>query len=114
MNTDQLYRRPYTDVQLSSTRVLDLSSLKQYGLSGRGGNSCGWQSLLHGINAFIFENAEGEAVYGRYIIEPVDGNEFLTVEQRENMAPDHLMEELPKRLAVSPAIPYCITDRRRW
>lgn len=57
----------------------------------------------HGINAFEFENAGGDKVYGRYIIEPVNGNVFLTAEQRLKAGPNYLLEELPERLATAPA-----------
>lgn len=57
----------------------------------------------HGINAFKFVNASGEVKYGRYKVEPVLGNEFLSDSQRAEAGPDYLMEELPKRLANAPA-----------
>jgi catalase len=58
---------------------------------------------FYGVNAFKFTNASGEERYGRYIIEPVTGQAFLTKEQTQTADPDYLMKELPKRLSKSPA-----------
>lgn len=58
---------------------------------------------FYGVNAFKFTNASGKVSYGRYIIEPVDGQIFLTKDQASKAAPDYLMTELPARLAKSPA-----------
>ncbi len=57
----------------------------------------------YGVNAFKFTNASGEERYGRYIIEPVTGQAFLTKEQTKTADPNYLMKELPQRLGNAPA-----------
>ncbi|MGV3581637.1 MAG: catalase family peroxidase [Methylophilus sp.] len=63
---------------------------------------------FYGVNAFKFTNAQGETHYGRYIIEPVKGQAFLTKEEQAKAAPNYLMDELPQRLAKE-ATSYRIT-----
>jgi catalase len=58
---------------------------------------------FYGVNAFKFTNASGKVNYGRYLIEPVKGQAFLTKEQTTTADPDYLMHELPKRLTKAPA-----------
>jgi catalase len=58
---------------------------------------------FYGVNAFKFTNAKGETHYGRYIIEPVKGQVFLTKEEQAKAAPNYLMDELPQRLAKESA-----------
>lgn len=58
---------------------------------------------FYGVNAFKFTNAKGEVNYGRYRIEPVGGQQFLSKAEQENAAPDYLMQELPARLAKEAA-----------
>lgn len=58
---------------------------------------------FYGVNAFKFTNASGKVNYGRYLIEPVTGQAFLTKEQTTTADPDYLMHELPQRLAKAPA-----------
>jgi catalase len=58
---------------------------------------------FYGVNAFKFTNAKGETHYGRYIIEPVKGQAFLTQEQQAKATPNYLMDELPQRLAKETA-----------
>jgi catalase len=53
---------------------------------------------FYGVNAFKFTNAKGEVSYGRYRIEPVNGQQFLSKTEQEKAAPDYLMQELPARL----------------
>jgi catalase len=53
---------------------------------------------FYGVNAFKFTNAKGEAHYGRYRIEPVTGQAFLSKEDAAKTAPNYLMDELPVRL----------------
>ena len=53
---------------------------------------------FYGVNAFKFTNARGETKYGRYHIEPVTGQQFLSKEDSDKAAPDYLMKELPARL----------------
>ena len=53
---------------------------------------------FHGINAFEFENEQGKTIYGRYLITPVDGTEYLSDEEREQAANNYLLDELPVRL----------------
>lgn len=56
----------------------------------------------HGINAFVFTNAAGEARYGRYRIEPVAGEAFLSPEEVAGAGPNYLFDELPQRLQQGP------------
>lgn len=56
----------------------------------------------HGINAFKFENASGNQQFGRYLIEPVEGNRFLTAEQRQTVGENYLLEQLPEQLEQGP------------
>lgn len=57
----------------------------------------------HGINAFKFTNADGESVYGRYIVSPVEGDDLLDKDQAAQQDKNYLMQELPQRLAQNPA-----------
>jgi len=57
---------------------------------------------FYGVNAFKFTNAKGAVVYGRYRIEPVAGQQFLSSEDAAKAAPDYLMQELPARLKQGP------------
>lgn len=63
---------------------------------------------FYGVNAFKFTNAKGETNYGRYRIEPVGGQQFLSKAEQEKAAPDYLMQELPARLAKA-AVKYRIS-----
>jgi len=54
---------------------------------------------FYGVNAFKFTNAKGKVSYGRYRIEPLAGQQFLTKEETEKATPDYLMEEMPVRLS---------------
>jgi len=53
---------------------------------------------FYGVNAFKFTNSKGEAQYGRYRIEPLDGQQFLSKEDADKASPNYLMDELPARL----------------
>jgi len=55
-----------------------------------------------GVNAFKFTNAQGKVTYGRYRIEPLTGQKFLTREQIATADSNYLATELPRRLANSP------------
>lgn len=63
---------------------------------------------FYGVNAFKFTNAKGEVNYGRYRIEPVAGQQFLSKAEQEKAAPDYLMQELPARLSKE-AVKYRIS-----
>ncbi len=63
---------------------------------------------FYGVNAFKFTNAKGEVNYGRYRIEPVKGQQFLTKEDAAKAAPNYLMDELPAHLK-SGAVKYRIS-----
>lgn len=52
----------------------------------------------HGVNAFRFINAEGDSVYGRYILSPVAGEQHLDADTGKQQHADYLVEELPQRL----------------
>ena len=51
-----------------------------------------------GVNAFKFTNAKGDVHYGRYLIEPLASEKYLTKEETAKAAPNYLMDELPTRL----------------
>lgn len=55
-----------------------------------------------GVNAFKFTNAKGETHYGRYRIEPVDGQKFLSPEAAKAADANYLMNDLPVRLKKGP------------
>ncbi len=52
--------------------------------------------------AFKFTNASGVSRYGRFIIRPEAGTEYLSNEAAAAKAPNFLFEELPLRLAKGP------------
>lgn len=56
----------------------------------------------YSINAFKFTNAYGESVYGRYIVTPLVGEQFLDKTEAANKDEDYLMDELPQRLENAP------------
>lgn len=53
---------------------------------------------FYGVNAFKFTNANGETHYGRYRVEPLAGQHFLSKADTEKAAANYLMDELPSRL----------------
>jgi len=53
---------------------------------------------FYGVNAFKFTNASGETHYGRYRVEPLAGQQFLSPADSAKAAPNYLMDELPARL----------------
>ena len=55
-----------------------------------------------GVNAFKFTNAKGAATFGRYQLQPVGGEEFLTKEQLSTMGPDYLTTEILQRVRRGP------------
>lgn len=57
---------------------------------------------FYGVNAFKFTNAKGESHFGRYRIEPLAGQQFLSAEETEKATPNYLMDELPVRLKKEP------------
>lgn len=63
---------------------------------------------FYGVNAFKFTNAKGEVSYGRYRIEPVNGQQFLSKAEQEKAGADYLMQELPARLSKE-AVKYRIS-----
>ncbi len=58
----------------------------------------------HGINAFEFTNADGDSVYGRYILSPTIEEPHLSEAEGKQQDPDYLMEELPSRLQSSAVV----------
>lgn len=58
----------------------------------------------HGLNAFIFTNSDGENVYGRYLVEPISGSQFLSKDARESADRDYLSAELENRLEQGKAL----------
>jgi catalase len=54
-------------------------------------------------NAWHFVNAQGDTQFGRFKILPADGTEYLSPEEAAKESPNYLFEEIPARLAKSPA-----------
>jgi len=63
---------------------------------------------FYGVNAFKFTNEKGEVSYGRYRIEPIKGQQFLSKEDSAKAAPNYLMDDLPVQLK-SGAVSYRIS-----
>jgi len=55
-----------------------------------------------GVNSFKFTNAKGTATYGRYQLQPMAGEHFLTKEQLAAMGPDYLTTEILQRVRRGP------------
>jgi catalase len=55
-----------------------------------------------GANSFKFTNAQGKVSFGRYRIEPQEGNQFLSVEELAKAAPGYLADEIRQRVARAP------------
>lgn len=55
-----------------------------------------------GINAFKFTNVKGATTIGRYQLQPVVGEQFLTKEQLAMMGPDYLTNEVRERVRRGP------------
>jgi catalase len=56
-----------------------------------------------GINSFKFTNAKGATTFGRYRLQPLAGEHFLTQEQLATAEPDYLSTEIRERVRRSPA-----------
>lgn len=55
-----------------------------------------------GVNSFKFINSQEQVSFGRYRVEPQEGNQFLAAEEIEKAAPDYLADEIRQRLARAP------------
>lgn len=55
-----------------------------------------------GVNAFKFTNAKGATTFGRYQLQPIAGEHFLTKEQLTSMGPDYLTTEIRERVRKGP------------
>jgi catalase len=55
-----------------------------------------------GVNAFKFTNAKKATTFGRYQLQPIAGEEFLTKEQLSTMGPDYLTDEIRERVRRAP------------
>jgi catalase len=55
-----------------------------------------------GVNAFKFTNAKGAVAFGRYQLQPIAREEFLTKEQLSTMGPDYLTTEIRERVRRGP------------
>jgi catalase len=55
-----------------------------------------------GVNAFKFTNAKGAVAFGRYQLQPIAPEEFLTKEQLSTMGPDYLTTEIRERVRRGP------------
>jgi catalase len=58
--------------------------------------------VYFGVNAFKFTNAKGTATFGRYQLQPVAGEQFLTKEQLSALGPDYLTTEIRERVRRDP------------
>jgi catalase len=54
------------------------------------------------VSAFKFTNAEGVSRYGRYRIQPVGGNEYLSDTEAAARGPSFLFDEIKERVAKEP------------
>lgn len=57
------------------------------------------RETFFGVTAFGFTNASGQKRYGRYRIEPEEGNDYLSTEQVAGIAPNYHFDELLERVA---------------
>jgi catalase len=57
---------------------------------------------FYGVDAFRFVNAAAVSRFGRYRIEPVAGNQFLSGSGGGDIKPDYLHDEMKQRLAAGP------------
>ena len=55
-----------------------------------------------GVNSFKLTNAEGRATFGRYRIEPAQGEHFLSSEEQGRAGADYLQDEILARGAHGP------------
>lgn len=55
-----------------------------------------------GVTAFSFTNASGRKRYGRYRIQPEEGNDYLSNEQAAGLAPNYHFDEILERMAKGP------------
>jgi catalase len=55
-----------------------------------------------GVNSFKFTNAKGTATFGRYQLQPMAGEQFLTKEELSAMGPDYLTTEILQRVRRGP------------
>jgi catalase len=58
--------------------------------------------VYFGVNAFKFTNAKGAATFGRYQLQPVAGEQFLTKEQLSALGPEYLTAEIRERVRRGP------------
>jgi catalase len=54
------------------------------------------------VSAFKFTNAEGVSRYGRYRVQPVNGNEYLSDTEAAARGPNFLFDEIKERIAKEP------------
>lgn len=55
-----------------------------------------------GVNTFKFTNAKGATTFGRYQLQPMAGEHFLTTEQLSTMEPNYLTSEIRKSVRRGP------------
>lgn len=58
----------------------------------------------HGLNAFEFTNSDGDKVFGRYIVEPVHGEQFLNQSERDDASRNYLQSALREQLEDGSAL----------
>jgi catalase len=54
------------------------------------------------VSAFKFTNAAGASRFGKYIIKPALGNEYLSAEEAAKKSPNYLFDELSAHLSKEP------------
>jgi catalase len=57
---------------------------------------------FYGVDALRFVNAAAVSRFGRYRIEPIAGNQFLSATAGADIKPDYLRDEMRRRLAAGP------------
>jgi catalase len=57
---------------------------------------------FYAVTAFRFTNQQGASRYGRFVIRPAAGNEYLSAPDAAGRPPKFLMDELSERLAKGP------------
>ena len=55
-----------------------------------------------GVNTFKFTNAKGMTTFGRYQLQPMAGEHFLSTEQLRTMDPNYLTNEIRERVRRGP------------
>ena len=62
--------------------------------------SCAYNAL----HTYLFENADGTTVAGRYHLDPLAGTTTISPDEAEQRGHDHLKDDLARRLGRAPAV----------